>query len=535
MTTLQREANSRFSFSARRTLQLAQALYEKHKVLTYPRTDSRYLPEDNLGNVKAAFTKFGNPELSEHARKALASGWVRPNKRIFNDARVTDHHAIIPTGVDPKSLDEAEAKIYDMVARRFIAVFYPAAQFEVTTRITRIEGEAFKTDGKIIVDPGWLAVYGKQAAENNDSVTPVRAGESALGRVIEVRDNETKPPPRYTEATLLSAMEGAGKLLDDEELRDAMSQRGLGTPATRAQIIEGLILDGYIVRQMRDLIATSKGLSLITLLRALGVGALTSPEMTGEWEHKLKRIEQSEFSRDEFMREIRELTRDIVEKAKTFSGEAVEGNFIELEAPCPKCGHGVLRETYKTWHCKKCDWVLWKTMAGRQLEPEEVQTLLKEKHVGPLEGFRSKMGRPFAAIVRLGDDLKQTFDFGNSDSEQEGEFPTDKPIAPCPACKTGTVYDTGLAYCCNNAAGAAKTCTLRIGRVILQREIPAEEIRKLLETGKTSLLPKFISKKGRPFSAYLKLEGAKVGFEFEPRKAAPKKPAAPRKAQSEAA
>src|SRR6266478_1309798 len=228
LTTLQREANGRFGLSARRTLQIAQALYEKHKVLTYPRTDSRYLPEDNLGQVRKVLSSFDDPTLAPHAEKALRSDWVKPIKRVFNNAKVTDHHAIIPTGKSPASLDDFERKIFDMVARRTIAVFYPAAQFEVTTRITRIEGEPFKTEGKVIVDPGWQAVYGREAAgEGEHPVVPVSPNESAKVLKVEIKENETKPPTRFNEATLLSAMEGAGKLVEDEELREAMSERGL--------------------------------------------------------------------------------------------------------------------------------------------------------------------------------------------------------------------------------------------------------------------------------------------------------------------
>lgn len=537
LTTLQREANSRFSFSARRTLQLAQALYERHKVLTYPRTDSRYLPEDNLGNVKATLTKFEDPDLAAHATKALAKGWVGLNKRVFNNAKVTDHHAIIPNGVVPKSLDEAEQKLYDMVTRRFIAVFYPAAQFEITTRITRVEGEAFKSDGKIIVDPGWLAVYGKQAAVEDDQIlTQVQPGESAQTTDVEVKENQTKPPARFNEATLLSAMEGAGKLIDDEELREAMSQRGLGTPATRAQVIEGLIFDGYLVRQGRDLITTSKGLSLITLLKGIGVEALTSPEMTGDWEAKLKRMELGQMPRPQFMDEIRKFTEEIVDKAKNFSGDSVEGRFHDLEAKCPKCGHGVFKESFKAYECPECKLLVWKNMAGRELEREEVTTLLEAGHVGPLEGFRSKMGRPFSAIVKLGEEFKPTFDFGNENADAVAiDFSQLTPLGSCPICKDGTVYDSEKAYVCNHATGATKTCTFRMGKTILQREIPLEQVKKLMESGKTDLLPRFISKKGKPFSAFLKLEKGKVGFEFEPRKpAAPKKKPKPA-AQAEAA
>ncbi len=531
LTTLQREANSRFSLSAKRTLQIAQALYEKHKVLTYPRTDSRYLPEDYVGTVKAAFTKFEDTSLSEHARKALSEGWVKPNKRIFNDAKVSDHHAIIPTGVSTKSLDEFEMKIFDMVARRFVAVFYPPAQFEVTTRITRVEQEAFKSDGKIIIDPGWLAVYGKQAAGNDEqTLCPATAGETAKTENIEIKQNETKPPARFSEATLLSAMEGAGKLVEDEELREAMSQRGLGTPATRAQIIEGLLLDGYLNRQGRELIVTQKGLSLISLLRGIGIQSLTSPEMTGEWESKLKQMEQGAIPRPRFMEEIRHFTEEIVNKAKNFSGDSVEGQFTDLEATCPKCGEHGFKESYKAYECKACGMLIWKNMAGRELEREEVKTLLEKGSVGPLEGFRSKMGRPFGAVIKIDPEFKQTFDFGDSANGANSlDFSVLPVVAPCPACKTGTVHDTGNAYQCSNTG----KCKFRMGKTICQREIPREQLMKLIETGKTDLIPRFISKNGKPFSAYLKLEGDKVGFEFEPRKPAAKK--APAKKASAAA
>ena len=522
LTTLQREANSRFGLSAKRTLQVAQALYEKHKVLTYPRTDSRYLPEDYLGNVKAAMTKLEAPDLAGHARKALSQGWVAPNKRIFNNTKVSDHHAIIPTGVSTKTLDEFELKVFDMVARRFVAVFYPPAQFEVTTRITRVEQEAFKTEGKILTEPGWMAVYGKQSAAGDEqNVCPVHSGETARTEAVEIKENETKPPPRFNEATLLSAMEGAGKLVEDEELREAMSQRGLGTPATRATIIEGLLGDGYLIRQARDLIVTSKGLSLIILLRGLGVQSLTSPELTGEWEHKLKRMEGGEMPRPQFMEEIRAFTTDIVDKAKNFTGDTVEGNFQPIEAKCPKCGHAGFVESFKAFECgAKCGAIIWKNMAGRQFEREEVRALLENGRVGPLDGFRSKLGRPFAAVVKLDAEGKQSFDFGDaSDSTRSIDFSNLPSIGTCPVCKKGTIHDTGTAWQCSNTPA----CKFRMGKALCQKEVPREQVVKLLETGKTDLIPRFISKKGRPFSAFLKLENGKVGFEFEERKTPPKK------------
>src|SRR6266404_5619879 len=408
LTTLQREANSRFGLSARRTLQLAQALYERHKVLTYPRTDSRYLPEDNLSQVRKIMSSFEDPTLTRHAEKALRNEWIKPSKRVFNNAKVSDHHAIIPTGASHAHLDDFERRIFDMVARRTIAVFYPVAQFEVTTRITRVEGEPFKTEGKVIVDPGWLAVYGKGAAgEDEQAVVPISPDESAKVVNLEIKENETKPPARFNEGTLLSAMEGAGKLVEDEELREAMRERGLGTPATRAQIIEGLISDGYVERKGKELVVTAKGLSLITLLRNLHTDVLSTPELTGEWEFRLNQMAHGKLDRKHFMEDIRGLTREIVEKVRNFRGETIEGEYATIDARCPNCSGGPIKEDYKTFRCKACDWLMWKTMASRQFTPEEVRTLLTDGQVGPLQGFRSKIGRAFEEVVKLGEDKKQ--------------------------------------------------------------------------------------------------------------------------------
>lgn len=518
LTTLQREANGRFGFSAKTTLQIAQALYEKHKVLTYPRTDSRYLPDDNLATVKRIMSDFPDSSLAIHAKKALNSGWIHPNKRIFNSAKVTDHNAIIPTGVEPKNLSEAEGKVFRMVAQRFIAVFFPAAQFEITTRITRVEDEPFKTEGKIITVPGWMAVYGKEAAteEGGEAIVAISPGEQAETHEVEVKENMTKPPARFNEATLLSAMEGAGKLVEDEELREAMISRGLGTPATRAAVIEGLVYQDYILRQGRELMATQKGISLITGLRGIGVETLTRPEMTGEWEFKLKQMEQSQLPREEFMRQIRDLTLQIVEKIR-HSGEPPEGAFENLDAICPKCGAHPLKQDYRTYRCAQCDYVFFKTLAGREFSPEEVQTLLAERKIGPLEGFRSKMGRAFKASLFLDEEHKAKFEF---EKKEETSAPADLSALPivgeCPVCKQAPVRETENAYICERTF--AKECTFRMGRQILKKDIPVEQARKLIETGKTDLITKFISSKtNRPFDAFLKLEKGKVGFEFPPR------------------
>ena len=536
LTTLQREANQRHGFPARMTLQIAQALYEKHKALTYPRTDSRYLPEDHVSTAKSVMNSFEDRSLAIHAEKALQQGFVRPNKRIFNNAKVSDHFAIVPTGTAPKNLTETEQKIFDLVARRFIAVFYPAAQFEVTTRITTVEEEKFKTEGKIIVDPGWLAVYGRQAeaeGENDKAIVAVRPGEAVKTEAIEVKENETKPPPRYTEATLLSAMEGAGKLVDDEELREAMSERGLGTPATRAQVIEGLLYEGYLVRQGRDLIVTAKGISLITLLRNLHAEALTKPELTGNWEFKLRQMERGQLSRPAFMGEIRELTTDIVSKVRGGMGTVVVGNFKPIEVVCPRCQALRFNETFKAYECEnsECKLIVWKTMSGREFEREEVVKLLTTGRVGPLESFRSKLGRAFSAEIILDEstEWKQKFDFEN-DEGGEGKALDLSQARQLGDTSAGAVYETDAAFLCVRPDGLKP---IRRGKSICPKALPAEQALKIFRDGKSDLLPRFISKKGKPFAAYLKLEGDKVGFEFEPRQK--KKPAVKKTVESKAA
>ncbi len=531
LTSLQRDANGRFGFPAKMTLQIAQALYEKHKVLTYPRTDSRYLPEDHLAQAKSVMGSFSG-DLARHADKAMRAGWVHPTKRVFNNAKVSDHFAIVPTGTPPSGLDDKEQRIYDLVAKRFIAVFYPAAQFQDTTRITRVESEAFKTTGRIIVDPGWMAVYGKEAegVDSEKAIVPADTGEQAQTVALEVKESLTKPPARFNEGTLLSAMEGAGKLVDDEELREAMSERGLGTPATRAQVIEGLLTEGYIIRDGRDLVVTQKGISLITLLRNLHADSLTQPAMTGEWEFKLRQMERGKLSRAAFMQEIRGLTGDIVAKVKGHEGGEIQGNFKPLEVSCPKCGESVFNETFRSYKCSGigCDVTIWKTIASRELEREEVIKLLSEGKVGPLEGFRNKMGRTFTAVILLDrTEWKTTFDFPKDDGTGADGAPavyvSDEPLGKCRVCADGQVFETESAFVCNQLP--TKKCTFRMGKTILKKTIMRSDAVKFLETGKTGLINGFVSSRtNRAFKAFLVLgEGGKVNFEFAPRAEKPTK------------
>lgn len=528
LTTLQREANSRFGFSAKNTLGLAQALYEKHKVLTYPRTDARALPEDYMDTVKQTMDMLADssPNYLPHAKKILAQGWVKPNKKIFDNSKISDHFAIIPTLQAPKNLSEPEQKLYDLVVRRFLAVFFPAAEFQVTTRITEVAGHHFKTEGKVLVNPGWLVIYGREAQGDKDAanLVPVARDEKVKTDKVEGVGLTTKPPARYNEATLLSAMEGAGKLVDDDALREAMAGKGLGTPATRAAIIEGLLTEKYLVREGRELIPTAKAFQLMTLLRGLGVQELTQAELTGEWEHKLSQIERGRLKRDEFMREIAQMTQQIVKRAKEYDSDTIPGDYATLDTPCPQCG-GQVKENYRRFACTACEFSISKIPGGRQFEIDEVEELLLKKEIGPLQGFRSKMGRPFAAILKLGKDdeghYKMEFDFGQSDDDNDGEpvdFSGQQPVGTCPKCG-GSVFEHGMKYVCENSTASPKSCDFTTGKIILQQEISREQIGKLLNEGKTDLLTGFKSSRtGRNFKAFLvKQPDGKIGFEFEVR------------------
>jgi len=530
LTSLQREANGRFGFSAKMTLSLAQALYEKHKVLTYPRTDSRALPADYIPSVRSAMEMLTGGKdrkpaaliapYAPFAAQVLKEGWVRANKRIFDDSKVSDHFAIIPTLEAPRQLNEAEAKLYDMVVRRFLAVFFPAAEFMVTTRITRVYGEPFRTEGRVMKKPGWLSIYGRASQSGDEAASlPALNGPTVTVEGIELRATETKPPARFTEATLLSAMEGAGKLVEDEELREAMREKGLGTPATRAAVIEGLIFEDYLHRIGRELQPTPKAFSLMFALKHFGINEITSPELTGNWEYKLKQMERGELKRSVFMDHIVETTREMVERIR--HGDIPDEAFATLKTPCPKCG-ATVQENYRKFQCHSCDFAIWRVMSGRELAPEEVEELIEKRVVGPLVGFRSRLGRPFAGALKLSPELKAEFDFGQSGDGRgsEGEAPDFsglEPLGGCPKC-AARVFEQPMAYLCEKSVGPERSCDFRSGRIILQRPIEREQMQKLLSTGRTDLLNRFISKKGRPFSAFL-VRGAdgKVGFEFAPR------------------
>ena len=561
LTSLQREANGKFGFSAKTTLSIAQSLYERHKALTYPRTDSRALPEDYVPVVKQTFEMIAGSEmkhLAPHALVALNGNYIKPSRKIFDNAKVSDHFAIIPTLQAPSGLSDAEQKLYDLVVRRFMSVFFPSAEYMVTTRITKVANHSFKTEGKVLVKPGWLAIYGKEAAaevaepkdgDKGQNLVPVKPGELVAVETVDPKGLKTRPPARYSEATLLTAMEGAGKTIEDDELREAMQEKGLGTPATRAATIEGLIAEKYMLREGRELIPTAKAFQLMTLLRGLGVEELSRADLTGEWEHKLKQMEQGQLSRESFMADIAAMTERLVNKAKGYDKDTIPGDYATLTAPCPNCG-GIIKENYRRYTCvgaagaaEGCGFSFGKTPAGRTFEVAEVEQFLRDKKIGPLDGFRSKAGWPFTAemVIKFDEETKNyklEFDFGEDKNGETGEivdFGAAPSLGACPKCGS-PVHEHGKNYVCAKSVPTLEqptpNCDFKTGTMILQQPVDHEQMQKLLVTGKTDLLDKFVSMRTRrPFKAMLAwdAEAGKVNFEFAPSKFPPRKTAgAPR-------
>ena len=509
LTTLQREANNRFGFSAKTTLSIAQALYEKHKATTYPRTDSRCLPEDYVAPVKATLGKIEGP-LAKFAQEALDKNYVKRTPKVFDNTKISDHFAIIPTGVTPKGLSEAEEKIYTMVCQRFIAVFFPPAQYLNTTRITTVEGETFITEGKILVDPGFKAVYGKDSDE--ESNIPKLKGDSAKTLDIRAEEDFTKPPAHYTESTLLSMMESAGKLVEDDELRDAMKERGLGTPATRAAIIEKLVSDKYVIRDGKEMIPTAKAFDLIKVLSAMNCDALTSPELTGEWEYKMDLISKGKESRENFMQGIVEMTKTMVKNIKGFKEESTTGEAKFSPVNGKKVFETVSRYTTEDGI------VIRKIIGGKHLTDEEIVELLTKRKIGPLTGFRSKKGAEFSAVLTINAQNKIEFVFDEKPEEIEiGEKVGQSPV-------DGTdVFETLTGYVSQSFIDKLPS-GISLPKILLGKEIPSEEIQNLLAGKKTALIKGFRSNKTRRlFDAYLMLEKGKLKFDFPPREFKPRR------------
>ncbi len=508
LTFLQRDANSRFGFSAKTTLQIAQALYERHKLATYPRTDSKFLPDDYVATVKRTMGALTGG-IAKHAEFALKNNYVHKDPRIFNTAKVSDHHAIIPTGNTPGALSEAERKIFDLICQRFVAVFYPSAEYLHTMRTTTVEEETFVSEGKILKNPGWKAVYGK--SEEEEDIIPKLSSPNAepLAVAIEMTEDATKPPARYTESSLLSAMEGAGKLIEDEDLRDAMKERGLGTPATRAATIEKLISDKYLTREGKELLPTGKAFDLINMAVSMQIENLTSPELTGEWEYQLGLMEKGKVSRGDFMRDIEGLTSQMVDKIKNF-----KESDTKIEAVAEAAGEQI-HETVSNYETDSGIRIR-KILGGRHMSLAEVKELLENKKLGPLNGFRSKKGKEFSAALILNEKNKIEFVFEDLSAEENLNLSEKVPLGNSPA-DGSLVYETLTAFISQSFV-EGKDTGIRINKSILGKTLNVGHVKAMLSGEKTELIKGFRSAKThRLFDAFLKMDkNGKISFEFPP-------------------
>jgi DNA topoisomerase III len=562
LTSLQREANRRFSWSARRTLSAAQRCYERHKVLTYPRTSSKCLPEDYRETVAATLASFaetkrrdeGFADLSAAAARLRESGLENEDK-IFNDAGVSDHFAIVPTGSLPReALSGDDKRLFDLVARRFFGAFHPPAQWERVERTTVSAGESFRTRARTLVVPGWRSVLADTSDGEEETALPalVAGAEEASDvavRALEAKSEaeETKPPARITEARLLSLMENAGQQIDDEEYSAALHEKGIGTPATRADIIENLIGKGYVVRLGKALRPTVKGIRMIDTLRRIHIDRLTSPELTGEIEYHLLQVERGGRTRSDFMGEIADYTVAVVDRAKSFGYDELY-DADETFGNCPNCGRPVIEMAW-FYRCREepardpdCPLRFWKDISGRYLDKRTVRALIANGTSGEIDGFTARNGRTYRGVITLNtDEWKldvKSAGWNDEASTDTPEYEVDpEPLGRCPFEEDCSIVESPTLFICERALkeaeltreerkkrkeeGVPQSCGFVFPRTVCKREITREEADHYLRTGKTELLTDFTSRFGRPFSATLVLKDTgRHGFEFPPRKRA---------------
>jgi DNA topoisomerase-3 len=527
LTGLQREANQRFRFSAKKTLDLAQVLYERHRLTTYPRTDSTALPEDYLEKAKTVIASLreGGAPYATHAMRVLDGDWVQPHKRIFDNSRISDHFAIIPTGGHATGLSDPEAKIYDLITRRFLAAFHPPVEHSVTTRLTQLAGQSFKTVGKVLLQPGWLLVQEDSTTEERlPTLCPIAPDETLRTESVESRATQTAPPPRHTEATWLAAMEGAGNEIEDEELREALRDRGLGTPATRASMIEGVLADrdgrGRVMEpyarregKAQHLRPTNKGMEHIQFLERCGIQCLTTPRMTGEWEHRLHAVEKGECSRADFMADIVRLTTHIIDTLRQQARALPPPAHETLSSACPACGAPVVA-TARTFECTlNCGFKLLREVCRRTLSSAEGTQLLRDGTLSRLEGFvslRGKTRRSFAAGLKL--DIQQNriaLVYDGQAAEARGADGSSAAIATaCPKC-SDLVRLRGHSYECDRG-------DFKLQSTLAGRTLSVAEVERLIRDGHHPCLNGFTGRKGQKFAAGLRLSNdfSRVEFVF---------------------
>ena len=571
LTSLQRECNRRFGWSAKRALSAAQRCYEGHKILTYPRTDSRCLPSDYRATVDGVIAAFagaagrsGPVAFGDYAAAAarLRERGLQNTRRTFDDAGVSDHFAIVPTGVLPGDrLSGDDRRVFDLVARRFLATFHPPALWERVERITAVAGERFRTRARSLQEPGWRAVLARDGeADDSSPLPPLRPGADAVRDVpvrttaAELVAEETRPPPRVSEARLLSLMENAGRQIEDEDLAAVLHEKGIGTPATRADIIENLIAKGYVVRAGKALRPTVKGIRLIDVLKRIHADRLSSPELTGEIEYHLRQVEHGKREASDFMGEIQDYTREIVEIARSFEYDELYGHEAPL-GTCPACGRPVFERAWfytceteprsKDGGEERCPLVLWKDVSGRYLDRKHAAALLEHGKTDVLDGFMARNGRIYKGVLEIDRDPWKvvTRSMGSSDeaATDAPEYDVDPaPLGRCPFDEDCLVVESPTQFVCERKLkeqelgkdpDRPKSCGFVLPRTVCKRELTREEGLVYLRDRRTELLTDFTSRFGRPFSATLVLrDDGRHGFEFPPRQGKGGRPEGPRKA-----
>jgi DNA topoisomerase-3 len=527
LTELQRDMNRRYGMSAALTLKTAQTLYEK-KLISYPRTDSRYLTSDLKNEIPKILQRLSDQKTVEIDRldlKALAF-----SRRIVNNQKVNDHHAIIPTGSKPKSMSPWDSKVYDAIVVRFIAAFYPPCVSDITTVRAKANQVPFQARGTLVIDPGWTILYPRSPASKSDqskqpdedqSLPPFQSGERGPHQPF-IRQGETKPPKHFTENTLLGVMETAGKLVDDEELKEALKDRGLGTPATRAATIETLLKRDYIERSKKTLKATNLGRYLIALVQDK---QLKSAELTGLWEAKLKAIEAGHLDSRRFMQDIVEFTEQLIKQP---DDHAVD---VKKIGDCPRCQREII-EGQRGFGCSGwrdgCKFVIWKKQREHQFEVGQIRELLQ---LGRLIDC-SSTGKdqeslvvltPTGAVVEVPVPTAEGRRYGKKQWKNQSDKtraksarkPTHKQtsavLAACPMCD-GSVIEQKLSYSCNKWRDG---CKFVIWKNISGKRIGLRTAKSLLEKGRSSVLKGFKSKAGNRFDARLVLDQGVVRLDFD--------------------
>ena len=519
LTTLQKRANSLWSWSAKRTLGVAQDLYDKFKLTTYPRTDSKHLPEDMHETVAKTLDQLGaQGDYSEHVKRLQADG-LSNAKRNFNNAKVSDHYAIVPTGqTPPNNFGGDHAKLYDLITRNFLASWHPVAEWTVTKRITTKSGHQFLKEVEALATWGWRAVVPKKdKVPEGWGQLPSNPCDATLDS-HEFSEEMSKPKNRLKEASLLQLMEHAGKHIDDDELADAMKEKGLGTPATRADTIEKLLNRNYIRRSRNGTIsAAPHGIRMIDVLRRIPVEWITSPELTGDMEASLLAVQRGEETMEAYMEKIIQQTKSMVERIRDH-----DRNTLYLEEPslgsCPSCG-GEVKENTLAYQCehnegrdKGCSFVFWKDTSGRWFDRVTAARLIENGSLENLHGFYSQAGEGYDTSVEL-TKAGKVVSKGSGSGEATAD---DEVLCPCPVCDQGSIRITTTAYLCDNP-----DCTFRgMQNIMCKRPITPEEAKPIFTDGKSALLEDFTSRRNKPFNAFLKLEKNRVTYDFPPRAAA---------------